>query len=331
MKHAMILVVMMVAWPSSGRIAHAEEAVVVIGGSATEHDRAIVQAAAEAATRNDDWTVRSKPLTKKETSSLLECHDSPSPWTCVPASLHTSGVYHALVIAVDSKQADNGAPMVVVTGKVIATNTPASSGKQRYCVQCADDRLTATASDLTQELLHDIAVREGHTVIEVRSSPSGAQIVLDGRPVQATNASLNTFPGKHVVVLEKPGFQREIREIIASRGKTAEMEITLQPSVTSDTIHATPGPSRVVPGVILGIGAAAVAAGILLYAIDEAPSPTGGRRYWDTAPAGVAIGVAGLATAGLGAYLRFRAPRSQPTPSVVIMRRGAVIAWTGDF
>lgn len=329
MRHATILMAAMLSWLGSARLARADEAVIVVGGSATEHDRSIVGAAIETATRDDGWTLRSKPLTKKESDSLLECHDSSSPWTCVPASLHASGVYHALIIAVDNRQADNGAPMVVITGKIVATDTQASSGKQRYCVQCADDRLTVTASDLTQELLRDLAVREGRTIIDVRSTPSGAQIVLDGRPVQATDASLNTFPGKHVLVIEKPGFQREIREIVVSRGKTAALVVALRPSGPSGISRVQP--SRVVPGVLLGAGAAAIAAGVILYAIDEDPSPTGGRMYWDTAPAGVGVGVVGLATAGVGVYLWYRASQSQPAPGVVLVRHGAVIAWKGSF
>lgn len=331
MKHGRILLASILGWISSVPIAHADQAVIVIGGSATEHDRATVRAAAEAVTRNDGWSLQTKPLTKQEIESLRDCQDSSSPWTCVPTSLHASGTYHALILAVDNRQTEYGAPMVVVVGKVIATDTQAFAVKQRHCIQCADDKLGAAATDLTQELLRDIAVREGRTIVEVRSTPSGAQIILDGRPVQVTDASLNTYPGKHVVTLEKPGFQRETREITIARGKTADLAVVLQPSVATSSVHTLPHASRVVPGALIGIGATAVVAGVILYSIDEDPGPTGGKLYWDTAPTGVAIGTVGLATAGLGAYLWYRASRAQSPPGIVVLHHGALVAWRGSF
>ena len=329
MKLSTTLLAMASIWTSFVQVAHSEEAVIVTGGSATEHDQTIVEAAAEAATRDDGWIVRSKPLTKRETESLLHCQDSGSPWTCVPVSLHASGTYHALVLAVDSRQADSGAPMIVVTGKVIATDTRAFVGKQRYCVQCADDKLAAAATALTLELLRDITVREGHTIIEVHSIPEGAQISLDGRPVQVTDASLNTYPGMHTVALEKPGYQRETREVRVTRGNTADLAVVLSP--TAQRAGTPPKSSTIVPLVIVGFGATAIATGIVLYAIDEDPSLNGGKRYRDTASYGVTSGAVGLAAVGVGAFLWFRASRAPSVPSIAAVHDGALITWQGNF
>jgi hypothetical protein len=332
MKCGMIAAASMLASVSSARAAYADEAVLVTGGAATEHDRAVVSAAAEAAIRNQGWSLRAKPLAKKEADAVLDCHDSASPWTCVPASLTTTGAHHVVVITTDARQAENGAPMVVVTGKVIATDTQDSASKQRRCVQCADDKLASTAADLAQELLRDIEVREGHTVIDVRSNPSGAQIMLDGRPVQVTNASLNTYAGKHVVIIERPGFEREVREVTVARGKTAELDVALRSSVpVSKPIDMT-SRSHLLPAILIVTGAVALGAGITLYALDQDPSPTGGRMYWDTAPAGVVVGAVGLATAGVGAYLWYRSSRtSGTTPTVAVAHHGAVFALSGSF
>jgi hypothetical protein len=331
MKLSVLLAVAALCWPAVTRTAHADEAVIVTGGSATEHDRATVAAAAAAVAREDGWSLRAKPLTKKESDSLLTCQDSASPWTCVPSSLHASGTYRALVLVVDSRQTDAGAPMVVVVGRLIAPDTHAFAVKQRHCVQCADDKLGAAVADLTLELLREIATREGRTIIEVRSTPTGAQVSLDGRPAQVTDASLNTYPGKHVVVVDKPHYQREIREVTVARGKTAELAVTLQPSESTTGDRTVHEPSRSVPVTVVAVGAAAVVAGIVLYAVDEDPSPTGGKRYWDTAPAGVALGTVGLVTAGVGAYLLYRASGSQSAPSVAVGPHGAVLTWTGSF
>jgi PEGA domain len=331
MKRWPLLFVTALSWCAATRAARADEAVIATGGSATEHDRATVAAAAEAVARDDGWSVRAKPLSKKETESLLTCQDSVSPWTCVPGSLHANGAYRALILTVDGRQTDAGAPVVVVVGKLIAPDTHAFAVKQRHCVQCADDKLGAAAADLTLELLRDIAVREGRTIIEVRSTPNGAQVSLDGRPVQVTDAALNTYPGQHVVVIEKPHYQREIREITVARGKTAELAVVLRQSETTTDDHTSSRPSRVVPFALIGVGAAAVVTGIILYAVDEDPSPTGGKRYWDTAPAGVTVGSIGLAAAAVGTYLLYRDSRTPLAPSVAVLPRGAFLTWTGSF
>jgi len=333
MRRSRVMMLATIIWLTAPRFAQAQQGTIVITGSATEHDRAIVRAAAEESTRDDGWSLAPKPPTKKETEALLGCDDSNAPWTCVPQSLHSIGIDHVLIVAVDTRQADNGAPMVVVSAKAIITDSHTSAGKQRHCTQCADDKLTGTATELIQELLRDIAVREGHTVIEVRSTPSQAQVVLDGRPVQATDASLNTYPGRHIVIIEKPGFRREIREVSVDRGKTAELTLVLTPAKKTPPIVVTtsPRPSGLVPGILAGVGVTAIAAGIILVAIDEDPSPTGGRRYWDTASAGVAIGAAGIVTAGVGAVLWRRASRARSTPAVAIINRGALLAWHGSF
>lgn len=327
MKRTLLLAAMLGCLGAS--VARADEVVIVTAGSATEHDRATVSAAVGEVARSDGWTLRAKPPSKKESESLANCQEPSAPWNCILASLRASGVQRALILTVDSRQTEYGAPMVAVLGKAIAADTQVSAVKQRQCIQCADDKLAATASELTVELLREIAVREGRTVIEVHSTPQGAQVMLDGTAVQVTNAALSTYPGKHVVILELPGFEREIREVTAERGKTTALAIDLKPSVT--TGHRTTPPSRALPYTLIGAGAAAVVAGVILYAIDEDPSPSGGRTYRDTAPAGVAVGVAGLAVAGAGAFLWYRASRSRSAPAVVLRQGGAIFAWEGSF
>ncbi len=285
--------------------ARAGDAVIVVGGSATDHDRSTVVFAVGEAARKDGWTFRAKAPTKKESDAILGCQETSAPWNCIPLSLKGSGTERALILTVDNRQTDYGAPMVVVIGKVIAADTRIFAVKQRQCVQCADDKLGEAATELTVELLRDISIREGRTVIHVRSMPKGAQVMLDGTAVQVTDAALNTYPGKHVVILDLAGFERAIREVTAERGKTADITVELKPSVRKAG-NTESRLSRALPYALIGVGAAAVVAGSILYAVDEDHSPSGGKTYHDTAPAGVAIGAVGLAVAGAGAFFWYR-------------------------
>src|SRR4029078_7617127 len=90
--------------------------------------------------------------------------------------------------------------------KLIAFAPQGLAVRQRFCEHCADDRLSAASTDLARQLLADLAVRAGRTVLDVAAPPPGARITLDGQPIGATDATFNTFPGAHVVVVEKAGY-----------------------------------------------------------------------------------------------------------------------------
>jgi hypothetical protein len=86
------------------------------------------------------------------------------------------------------------------------------------------------------------------------------------------------------------------------------------------------------PGKWLVIGGSVVlSAGVVVYAIDEDPSPTGGKYYWDTAPTGIALGALGLASIGVGVWCWTRSVHSPPMPTVSVSSSHAVIAWSGEF
>ncbi len=317
---------------ASARAAHAETGVVVVGASAERHERAAISSAVEAATRSAGWTLPPKPLTDKESEAVFVCTGSSAPWTCLPPSIDKA-TEHVLVVGVEH-QRENGTPMTVLSGKLIATSSHAVVFAQRYCDHCADDKLTEASTDLTQELLKRLAVRDGRTVLSVRSVPTGARITLDGAAIGATDGTFNIAPGSHVVLLEKDGFQSETQTTTAEEGKTTEVSRTLRPTNANDGMPQTPpGPGRswLVPALVIGGGAVVAIGGGVLLAIDEDPSPTGGKTYLDTAPAGIAVGLAGLATIGVGVYLWHHASRPSTAPSAALVHGGAVIGWTGTF
>jgi hypothetical protein len=198
------------------------------------------------------------------------------------------------VFAVDPGRADDGAPMVVLTARLIVTAPQALVVRQRFCEHCADDRLTEASIDLARQLLQDLAVRRGRTILEVASTPPGARITLDGQPIGATNATFNTFPGSHVVIVDKLGYRAATRSVIAEEGKTAAVAVTLVPArATTPPVRSV----RWVPGALIGSGALAIiAAGVLLDlgARGGADHPGDKFSYPGATPAGALLGAAGL-------------------------------------
>ncbi|CAN5396910.1 hypothetical protein BH11MYX1_BH11MYX1_15820 [soil metagenome] len=328
-KHAGIVVMVAMALCASRRV-HADNGIVVVGGAAAEHDRTTVRTAIEASAREAGWSLREKPLVKKEADALLNCRELEKPWTCVPATLASGGVDRVLVVAVENRQTDTGAPMVVLTGTIIMASAQTVTANQQYCEQCADDKLGQASSTLAQQMLRDLAVRGGQTMIAVKSVPVGAQVNLDSTPVGVTDHSFNTYPGKHVLIVDAPGFEREIKDVEVREGKTVEVVVILR-ATHQEARRATPsdGPSRLVPGIIAGAGLVVIVAGTYLALTPEKDSLTGPQHQSFYSTPGIMMDIAGAVAIGVGAYLWPWHRSSSPTMAVV--SGGAVAGWTTTF
>jgi len=308
--------------------AHADKGVVVIGGAAPEHDRTTVRAAVEATAREAGWTLQSKPLGKKDTDALLNCRDATSPWTCVPAGLSEGGIERVFVVVVDNKQGDNGSPMVVLTGTVIATGSRAATVNQQYCQQCADDKLGQASTSLAQQLLRDLAVRTGRTVLSVRTVPPGAQVNLDATPVGISDGIFNTYPGKHVLVIEGPGYKRELQEVTVEDGKTTEVVVKLVPEPHEAPRQEPEQRSRILPAVIAGGGIVAVVVGTYLsFTTNDAAS--GPQPHYLYSGVGLGAAITGAAAVGVGALLWPR--HTSSGPSVAVLPGGGIAGWATTF
>jgi hypothetical protein len=201
----------------------------------------------------------------------------------------------------------------------------------RSCDQCAIDRLRDAAHTLAAKMLQHSASESGHTRLTINSEPTGAMITLDGVRVGPTNNTYATYPGKHVLVLEKDGYRTESENAVAAENQTTTIDVPLvqtsSPHSTEPGGHAgTLGPSLVGAGVALFVG------GGVLVLIDQDPSPTEGKHYRNTAPLGYTVGAVGLASIAAGAIFWYRAkhpPRS--APSAFLAPGGGGVGWSGTF
>lgn len=205
-------------------------------------------------------------------------------------------------------------------------------GVPRLAEDCSEEKLTQAASEVTRQLLEELAVRTGRTILEVKSTPSGARILLDGVSIGATNGTFNTYPGSHTVIFEKPGYLTQNLSVKAEEGKTAEVSAVLRQShvAAPKKVPRPSQPSRWVPLTLIGAGTASIgAAGTLLY-IGAQDGPDDKRLRPRATTVGVAVGIAGVASLGVGIYLWLRGPsRSGPTASA--LPGGAAVGWSEAF
>ena len=90
--------------------------------------------------------------------------------------------------------------------------------------------------------------------IRILSTPSGANVSIDGKPQGSTPLTVpEVSPGAHTVTLSKAGFRPETRNVEVERGKRAQINAVLVSSMASVNANSTPvGASIVIDGTDTG-------------------------------------------------------------------------------
>jgi hypothetical protein len=302
--------------------AHADGAVLVVG-PVSPRDRDVIVDAIKGEGRALSLRF-SAAVSRDAADASVACLRDQTPWSCVAPVIR--GKDQLVIVEVDSDRG-GGAPITIVTAHLLTAGAEAESFASRHCAMCNEDALKRTVGDLSRDLLQRAASRSGRTKLTIRSRPERAQIKLDGVPAGATDATLATYPGKHTLELQAPGYAAGTREVIAVDGSTIAVAIRLQPAARRP--GAAPPGSRRWPGLAIGAGAAAIVAGGLLIAFDQDPSPHQ-RYYYNTAKYGAASLAAGAVIAGAGIYLWLR-PRASSAAAVAPVPGGAAVGWAGRF
>lgn len=298
--------------------------VLVTGGG--ERLREIVGQAIEAAVRDAGWSLPPKPLMKSQSDGMLTCLDAKPPASCVPVPLRIARFF---AVTIQEGQADNGAPQVVLTGKAILIDPPATAIRQQHCQRCASNDLATSSAELAKLVLRDLALRAGTTIADFRSDPEGAEIVLDGERVGATNAKLNTYPGRHVARFEKPGYLAQTREFTAVEDQSVRVEATLHRSDTGKP-PLRPPTSKLVPVALFGASGVFLVTGAAGFYYATKGDSDERYHYPRAMPIGVIATAAGIGAAAAGGYLLWKGSRSS-APTVGVTSGGAVLGWKGTF
>jgi tetratricopeptide (TPR) repeat protein len=199
-----------------------------------------------------------------------------------------------------------------------------------------DAYLDEAEKELTPEELDEArrsadALRQLVTTVLVSVDPPDAQVSIDGTPLDAVGTDVYLEPGRHAFLVQKSGFQSQVREQAVRAGERFAWSVTLAPlaaaakpavppAVVPPTVELRPTPPpppvrpRWAPWAVAGGGLAAVAAGAVLLGTSAAtfdrlraecgivcpPARWAGAR--DAELAGVILLSAGsaLAAAGLG-------------------------------
>jgi hypothetical protein len=169
--------------------------------------------------------------------------------------------------------------------------------------------------------------------LKLKSAPPGATIKIDGQAIGVAPLDWDLTPGKHTIEMDKSGLKPAARDVVVTSNKSDLVVMTLTVDGTEPRDEGSPFtlPRWVSLTAVIG-GGAAIAAGGVLIAVDQDPSPSLPPTIHNTAPGGVALVISGAVVGGLGAYfLWFRSPATASTPIAAFTGDSAYIGWGGRF
>ena len=250
--------------------------------------------------------------------------------TVVDKRAHANSIVFARA---DVTPTDDGTRNITLVGYWLVKGHDAVA-ERRNCERCTDQSLRNAADDMMTALAHAGELDPGH--LALRSTPPGAKVLIDGTPVGVTPLDYDLAPGNHKISVTADQHGVETRDVIVRKGETTTVDIPLK-DLGDAGPPDTGRPSHLVPGIVIVIGAGAVAAiaGVAMTASDKAtPSPIGVQQpnYSNSSPGDYVLAGAGAVAIGVGVYLWLRAnSHADSAPIATVTRDGGVVGWSGRF
>jgi hypothetical protein len=209
---------------------------------------------------------------------------------------------------------------VVLTAYWLVKGHDAAVGA-RTCPACDDVALHRTIAEMLDALVEDSGLRKGRLVLD--SKPSGLIVVIDGTKVGATPIARDVPPGSREIVLLYGGRAVARRTLEIEAGASAELVMTAR-------LEDAQPRSRVLPGLALGLGVAAIGAGAALYLTSE--TDDGSKLYYrETRPLGLGLAAGGTVLTAVGAWLWIRSGSRHAAPIASIGPTGGIVGWARAF
>ena len=257
---------------------------------------------------------------------------------CAEPLVKPTGLDQFLFVMVEVKRDTKvGTDEIRLTGWLFGAGGASIAAQSVYCKQCRNDTLGPTAEDLARTLFS--LADPGTGTLSVRTTPPGARVAIDGEPAGATPLEQGLRSGPHVVELSLDGHYPERREVTVAKGAAATVDVPMRALGAGGPES---GPRRgPLPFVVMGAGAALIATGAVMVAIDQdceegGPCDVGPdqKTYRNSAPIGVGLVAGGVAVAGAGVYLFLTRGRSSSATTVAapwVSSSGGGLAVGGRF
>ncbi len=204
-------------------------------------------------------------------------------------------------------------------------------GMRRACEECSPDLMRSILEEMLGMILGASKLERGR--LSLHSNPEGMTVLLDNENIGVTPLEREVPAGPHTIVLMHRGQRVGERTLKVHPDVTAEITIPVTIPVDTDSGSQRAGKSPVVGFLVLGLGVAAIGAGVAFYVTSE--EDDGSKLFYrDTKTLGIGVAAGGAVVAGLGVWLWLRTRGSDETasaPTVSITRNTGVIGWSRAF
>lgn len=204
-------------------------------------------------------------------------------------------------------------------------------GMRRACEECNADLMRSTLEEMLGMILGASKLERGR--LSLHSNPEGMTVLLDNETIGVTPLEREVPAGQHTIVLMHRGQRVGERTLKVHPDVTADITIPVTIPVTLPPDDGGTGEarSRLLPGILLGVGGVAIASGVVLYftsETDDGSKPT----YRDTKPLGIGLAAGGVALAAVATWLWVRAGSSDDSaPIASIHSHGGILGWSRAF
>lgn len=291
--------------------------------------KAPTQQQAEKWMRGHSQRVVTTALPRDAVNSLLNCFvlDDPKCMRSIVDARATTDMLVSIRVDAASKKAKD---IRLTIDWFVKGHSPISS--RRTCDKCTDAVLRKTIDAMLSALSETVPGFMG--TLKVSSTPPGITVLVDNATVGVTPVETRIPVGDYKVQLARDGRVGETKTV--SVIGEAVTEIDLEPptagTIADDPVRETPAaarPSRLFPGLLIGLGVAAMGAGTALYLTSE--EPTGQRpTYRDTENLGIGVAAGGGALVLTGVIIVLATKPSQ-APTIAVTPGGATVGWAGSF
>jgi hypothetical protein len=293
-----------------------------------EYLKAPTQQQVEKWMRAHSQRVVSPALPTDAVSSLLNCFvlDDPKCMRSIVDARSTTDMLVSIRVDLASKKARE---IRLTIDWFVKGHSPISS--RRTCDKCTETVLRSTIDAMLSDLSKTAPGFMG--TLKVSSTPPGITVLVDNATIGVTPVETRVPVGDHKVQLARDGRVGDIKTVSVTGEAVTAVDLEAPAAATiKQPLPETPPPSRpsrLLPGLVIGLGVAAIGAGTTLYLTSE--EPTGKRpTYRDTKNLGIGVAAGGGALVLTGVIIVLATKPSQ-APTIAFTPGGATIGWAGSF
>jgi hypothetical protein len=323
------LLLVMGAWLSAPSSAAASDGIFLVRGAAPADARAAAGSAVREALQQAGWKLAARQLSEREIDWVVACLRNDKPWSCITAIVKDKAIEQIAIISVDPRRAPDGTPLMQVTARIVVGSQDLAYGGEQYCERCNAENIKATAASVATKVLARVYLNSNRTTLDVKSSPTGARVVVDGTVMGTSNLIFDILPGRHAVTLSLRGYREVNRSVEVADGQAESVNVILeaeQAGVASGVASGIPPivrnsaatereriiPTWVAPtAMVVGAGALLVGGGFVVADLEQPQGEV--QEQYRISGRGIALLAAGVVVAGGGFYLWRRPPMRERT------------------